>query len=235
MNCSRTKNLFYVLALALSGCQSGSNNTPAGAAPNGERTSSQNWTSCVDDAAKSIVEARAQKDGVSSLYGYHTAIDSEVSLACGKAVAALSNGDHTYIYGIVEKQVKAQIRGQIAKELEEQRKQTERDAPRLAAEKAEEDGAVHNYWECLVKHGRIMALNSSESAEIVARASFPSCAEARQAALDAYRGHTNKFSPEAMNATEGLFYNQLLLEIIKARAAPAAPQAPAPSKQITPL
>jgi hypothetical protein len=65
-----------------------------------------------------------------------------------------------------------------------------------------------------------MARNSNERAEVIAQAAFPSCSAERQAVFDVFKRHKRPFSLEAMNAAEGEFSKNLLLEVIKARAKP---------------
>ena len=97
------------------------------------------------------------------------------------------------------------------------------DAPRLKAEKDEEESALDAYYKCLVRHAKILALSSNEPAETIARTAFPSCFELRQTALEVYRRHKAYFSEEAMDVTDKGFEQGLLLEIIRARAQPSGP------------
>jgi hypothetical protein len=92
-----------------------------------------------------------------------------------------------------------------------------------------EDQARRAYFVYLDNHARALSLNSNEPAEVIAQATFASCASERQGVFDAYRGHTNSFYPETMIAMEQVFQRQLLLVVIEARASRDAQPAPAPT------
>lgn len=71
------------------------------------------------------------------------------------------------------------------KRLADQRKQAELDAPKL---KAESDAAYRRYWDCLSNHAKVIALNSTEVAEVVALAAFASCRDERKMIAEVHIG-----------------------------------------------
>lgn len=196
------------------------------------------FRTCVDREAKAAVQRELEKYGENALYGYHNNLKNEVSSICKqRADGSTSYDDLGYVSAAIETQVKKATDNKIKKELEEQRRKDALDAPRLKAEKAEENEAGRAYYVCLTRHVDILALVSNETAEVVAKAAFPSCSEERQTVFNVYRRHNNYFSQGTMEAMESVFLPKLLLEVIKARAqpqAPPAPQAPPPKKQ-TPI
>jgi hypothetical protein len=94
---------------------------------------------------------------------------------------------------------------------------------RLKAEKIAEDQASRAYWLCLEGSARGRSRNSNDPPEVIEQSSFKACAENRQIVIDAYRGHTNAFSPENMTAMEQDFQRKLPQIIIKTRELRAAP------------
>jgi hypothetical protein len=114
--------------------------------------------------------------------------------------------------------------------MEKRRKQAELDAPKLVAE---DKAAFRRYGECVFASARLIALNSSEPAEVVAKAAFASCREDREAIFSVHRRYHDSFSEEAMERVEHEITGNLLLEIIKARV-PRSPAKP-PAKPDTPI
>jgi hypothetical protein len=160
---------------------------------------------------------------------------NEVLTRCSKQSAGdalTQNGGRAYVERAVSAQILNWKRGEEQRNAENRRKHTEIDAPRL---KAESDIAFDRYRVCLINHAKVMSLSSNEPAEVIAKATFPSCSGERQAVFDTYQRHNEYFSIGAMGAAEEKFYQQLLLEIIKARAPyPASPEPP-PIKRDTPI
>ncbi len=85
--------------------------------------------------------------------------------------------DPSYVSVTVDAQAKAAAVEKMRKEYEEERRQDALNAPRLKAEKAEEDDVGSTYYVCLDRHARLLSVNSNEPAEVIAQASFASCAE----------------------------------------------------------
>jgi hypothetical protein len=106
------------------------------------------------------------------------------------------------------------------------RKQTELDAPKL---KAESEAASRHYGDCLFGNARILALNSTESAEVVAQAAFASCRDERSLIADVHRRYRDSwFSDEVLDVADKKILGSLILEIIKVRATPPPKSPPSP-------
>jgi hypothetical protein len=101
-------------------------------------------------------------------------------------------------------------------------------AKRAKAEKAEEDQAGANYYLCLKRHAAALALNSAETAEVVARASLSACPTERSAVFNIYQRFHDDFSEGVMQKMEGIFLEHLLLEIVEQRAERGGAPTPAP-------
>ena len=76
-----------------------------------------------------------------------------------------------YVNSSVEAQMEAARNEKSDREAKERH---DKDELRLRSEKVEEDQAMKIYYQCLVRHARILSLNSREPAEIIAKAAFPS-------------------------------------------------------------
>ncbi len=229
-SCGPAKVLL-ILPVFLTACQQVAPSKPVAADPAIDYPS---FKACVAREVKGVVERRYE-----SQWGYPTAIENDIISICNPQLRKETINDSIYTtdqyFSYVNSSVEAELtryrHAKVDQEIGEQRRRDELNAPRLRAEKAEEDGAFSHYVRCLIDHAKILALNSSESAEVVARASFPSCLREREAAFDAYRRHGHDFSPEAMEVAERKFYENLLLEIIKVRApASPSPTPPPPAK-----
>src|SRR5277367_4106187 len=90
---------------------------------------------------------------------------------------------YKYVNGVVDALVKSAQEDRVGADIEADRKRAEMDAPRLRAEKDEEESALDTYYKCLIRHAKVLAVNSNEPAEIIARATFPSCISERQETL----------------------------------------------------
>jgi hypothetical protein len=188
------------------------------------------FQSCVDREAKAAFQRYHTEVG--AIYGYATDVENEVIAICDPHLmpetvlnsAYSSNPKYKYLNSAVEALAQSARNDKADAEVAAERKKAELDAPRLKAEKDEEEAALDAYYKCLVRHAKILALNSNEPAETIARASLPSCFEGRQTALEVYRRHKAYFS-----ADKG-FEQGLLLEIIRARAQPSG----APSSSVSP-
>jgi hypothetical protein len=105
------------------------------------------------------------------------------------------------------------------------------DARKLTAESNE---ALQRYGQCLHSHVDTLAVNSTEPAEVIARAAFASCQDERRSILEIHRQyHDTLFDDELLEAIDKRVADSLLLEVIKARASrqPAQPNA-GPDKAI---
>jgi len=225
-----------VLSIGLAACQQTPPPEPIATTPISDNTS---FHSCVDREAKAALERAITRDGDNVLYGYTVGINNDIISVCkGKpSNESLYSRDVDYLYvdGVVEPLQTAALHAKADKEVGEERKKEELDAPRIKAEKAEEDEAGTTYAACLLRHAKILSLNSNEPAEVIVQASFPSCSAERQAVFDVYQRHNSYFSQGVMNAMEGVFRQNLLLEVIKGRAQRVAPPESQPTKPETPI
>jgi len=103
---------------------------------------------------------------------------------------------------------------------------------------------VQQYANCLVQHARVLALNSTEAAEVIVRAAFASCQRERQAIRDkAHEYLEDPLGLATVKAVDETYPDRLVLEIIAARASPppsqpvpsAPPPAPPPARPGTPI
>jgi hypothetical protein len=197
---------------------------------------------CVDRNVESTFNDSIKKGGELELYKYHTAAANNIIRICDPKLAPESMQDsiytnnnwYEYVNNAVEAQAKIAMRNKAREEAQKERRRAELDAPRLKAAKAAENEASTTYFRCLVSHAQFLALNSNEPADIIAKASFPSCLQERERVFTTFRQHRDIFEPEAMEATEKQFERALLLEIIKARAVrPSATPSPTKSDEPT--
>jgi hypothetical protein len=197
------------------------------------------FESCVDREANTAFRRWLDTNPDLTLYGYPINVENDIISACNPQLRPegindniyTTNPDYLYINAAVEAQQKTAMKEKVNADVEAQRRKVELDAPRLKAVKEQEATAVRTYYLCLVHHAQILALASNESAEVIAQASFPSCSPERQAVLDVYRRNNDILDSEAMDMVDGKFQQSLLLEVIKARAQPAAPSETAPPKR----
>jgi hypothetical protein len=202
----------------------------------------QSFRRCVDQNVKSVFRNSLKTGGELALYGYHTDAANELISICDPTLspetvqdgAYTTNVEYKYINNALEVQADAAIRDKVQTDLKKQRRQAELDAPRIKAAKDAESDAGSAYYRCLVNHAKILALNSNEPAETIAKASFPSCSVEREAIFNAYHQHGDMFAPEAMDVAEKRLEQGLLLEIIKARAVRPTPT-PSPTKSDSPI
>ena len=203
-----------------------------------------NFRICVDHEAKGAV-ARAVEKNPNAIYGYPIAIENEVIATCNPQLKRetvqdnlfTTDANYLYLNSAIEAHQKAARDAHADKESEERRKKEALDAPRLKAEKAEQDKVLQDYAACLIRNAKILSLNSNEPAEVIVKASLPSCSKERQVVVDVRRRHNNDFSEEFMAGVEETFKKHLLLEVIETRALPAAPPPPPPAstKHETPI
>ena len=106
--------------------------------------------------------------------------------------------------------------------------QIEKLAPKAKAEKADEDQVGANYFLCLERHAKVLALASGEAADIVAQASLSACPAERAAVFEGHRRYDDIFDEGAMKAMESLLVQRLLLEIVATRAQRNVTPLPAP-------
>jgi hypothetical protein len=96
--------------------------------------------------------------------------------------------------------------------------QVEKLAPRARAEKADEDQVTANYFSCLERRAKVLALATDEPADIVAQASLSACPAERADVFEVHRRYGDGWEEGTMKAMESALVQQLLLEIVKARA-----------------
>jgi hypothetical protein len=102
-------------------------------------------------------------------------------------------------------------------------------ALRAKAEKADEDQAGANYFLCLERHAKVLALASDfEAADIIAQASLSACPVERAAVFEIHRRHDGIFDEATMKATDSVLVQRLLLEIVEIRAQRNLTPVPAP-------
>lgn len=132
---------------------------------------------------------------------------------------------------------RAQMDAWMARAATEVEAQVRKDAPRIKAEKADEDRVGADYYLCLQRSAKLLAENSDESADLIAQAAFPVCAAQRNAVFEVYRRYNDSFEPGAMRAMEAEFSKRLLVEILIARAPRQSPIPPtsSPKPQKTPI
>lgn len=195
------------------------------------------FQSCVDREAKTAFQRHQAEN-----YGYPVSIENDVISICNPRLMLetvndnvwTSNPMYKYVNGVVDALVKSAQEDRVRADIEADRKRAELDAPRLKAEKAEEESELDEYYKCLIRHARVLAVNSNEPAAIIAKATFPSCINERQEALEVYRRHKNNLAD--MDLMDKLFEQPLLLEIIKARAQPSeVPSSSAKTKPEAPI
>jgi hypothetical protein len=109
------------------------------------------------------------------------------------------------------------LRAEADRQYEAQRKQAELDAPRL---KAKFDAAAQKYRTCLFEYVRVLALASTEPAEIVSQAAFAACREERKMVSE---------NDMVMEAADRILTGNLLLKVLKVRATPRSPSKSAPT------
>ena len=73
---------------------------------------------------------------------------------------------YKYVNGVVDALVKSAQEDRVRTDIEAVRKRAELDAPRLKAEKDEEESALDTYYKCLIRHARVLAVISNEPAEV---------------------------------------------------------------------
>ncbi len=188
---------------------------------------------CVKKEAKLAFARTIAKQGEAlSLYGYHTEIVNQVLATCGAGRRQSASADDVRLVGRIVEQIAADKRTEhAAKEDSARRRQAELDAPRIAAEKEREHSAGISYATCLRGHAQMLALASTESANVVVDAVFASCLEDRGRLEDAEKQLTHYSDvTEFMNAFDGAVRWNVILEIIGARArAGSVPQKQSPA------
>ncbi|MGJ5179393.1 hypothetical protein ACQR16_15935 [Bradyrhizobium oligotrophicum] len=199
------------------------------------------FRACVVREAKAALNRAFTKFGEVAFFGYHNDENAQVFATCKLRPfnGAISSDidDAKFVSETTDKIGRELALESMRKADEMQRQRDALDMPRLRAEKALEDQAAQNYLLCLDSSTRVLSVSSSEPAEVIAQAAFASCVRPRQRVFDAYRGHTNSFSLETMEAMEQVFRRQLLLVVVEARASrdvqPPAPAGPAPTRHET--
>ena len=221
------EKVLLILPVCLTACQQVAPSQPVAAVA---AVDYESFKACVDREAKGVAD-RHPND-----WGYPINVENDILSICNPQSRKETINDNiytadryfSYVNTAAEAEMKRRTLAKIEQESRERRRKEELDAPRLKAEKAEEDGAWSNYSKCLIDHAKVLALNSAEAAQVVARAAFPSCSQEQQTVFNVHRRHGHDFSLEAMEAFEQKFVELLLLEIIKVRAAASPSPTPPP-------
>ena len=108
----------------------------------------------------------------------------------------------------------------------------EKTAPRAKAERADEDQAGADYFVCLERHAKILALGSDGTADIVAQASLSACPAERRAIFEVRRRYNDDWNEGKMKAMENMLVQRLLLEIVEIRAQRNVTPVPAPEPKL---
>jgi len=198
----RAKATITAFSVGLPACNHQISPTEVAAAPSIDLPTFQ---SCVDREAKAAFQRH--HTNVGAIYGYATDVENEVIVICDPHLmpetvldsAYTSNQKYKHLNSAVEALAQSARNDKADAEVAAERKKAELDAPRLKAQRDEEEAALDAYYKCLVRHAKILAHSSNEPAETIARASLPSCFEGRQTALEVYRRHKAYFSEEAMD------------------------------------
>jgi hypothetical protein len=132
---------------------------------------------------------------------------------------------------------RAQMHAWMARAAAEVEAEIKKDAKRIKAEVDDEIRAGADYYLCLQRSAKMLALNSDESADTIAQAAFPACTAERNGVFNTYRRYNDLFEPSAMQAMEGVFSKRLLLDVLVTRAQRRAPAPPTsqPAPQKTPI
>ena len=236
-----------IFLLGLTACQIVS---PPATAIEATRWGYKEFHDCMDRESKRVVALAAmgaEADDYKILYIKSTQLADEISGSCSTPITneALSQiyseltsagflGNHekihdsrAYAQNLVLNQIKEISLSHFA---ENQRKQAQMDAPKLQASRAlkvASDETWSRYTSCLFNHAKIIALNSAEAAEVVAKAAIASCHLERQAIIDVHRKYNDDSSyGNVMDIADQRISGSLVLEVIKSRAQPP----PTPSK-----
>jgi hypothetical protein len=131
----------------------------------------------------------------------------------------------------------AWIDAKMAQDRREVSALVEKLAPRAKAERAIEDQAGANYFLCLVQHATVLALATDEAADIVTQASLSSCPAERNAVVETHRRYGDDLSEGAMTVMDRTLAQNVMLEVVKARAQRNLTPVPAPKPkpQQTPI
>jgi hypothetical protein len=98
------------------------------------------------------------------------------------------------------------------------------DAPRIKAEDEQDHETVAAYYACLVSSVKTLSQESNELAQVIVQAAYPSCLAERNAAFTIMKTHHPYLDSDVMVAIDNDLEPFLLLDVIKDRAPPTAPQ-----------
>jgi glycerol-3-phosphate dehydrogenase len=193
------------------------------------------FPACVDDESLAMME-RQLKAGA-KLYAIDTdAIAKKVYELCrARHLQGMKDPpflwDLRYAQTVAKEKHNGLMRADIARQQRErserEAKEREENAPKL---KAEGEAANARYRECLYSHARLLALNSTEPAEIVTRATFASCRSERAAIAAVHARYKDPwFDEETLVMADKLLSDKVLLEVIKQRALPRSAPAKPPA------
>jgi len=113
--------------------------------------------------------------------------------------------------------------------------QVEKLAPAAKAERADEDQVGANYFLCLERHAKMLALATDEAADIVAQASISACPAERAAVVEVHRRYDDIVDEGAMKVMDSGLVQKLLLEIVEIRAKRNITPSPGPRPRKTPI
>jgi hypothetical protein len=193
------------IAAMLFGLVASSVSSLSAAGPSAARSDEAGWRSCINKSVREVVIAALNENNEAALYRGDKQIVDRAMWGCLPPTSMLL-GDaraQSDAWTRAAAGVKAQIRN---------------DAPRVKAEKADEDRASAVYVLCLRNSAKLLALGSDESADLIVRAAFPACSVERNAVFDTYRRYEDIFEPSAMQVMEKVYFDRLLLEVIATRA-----------------
>ena len=111
-------------------------------------------------------------------------------------------------------------------------KLAEKLAPRARVEKVEEDRTAANYYSCLSRHAKLLALATNEAADLVAQASLSACPAERAAVFDIRKRYGDDWTEGTMKAMESVLVQRLLLEIVAVRAQRSLTPVPPPTPSV---
>jgi hypothetical protein len=166
------------------------------------------YESCLDAEA----EAKIKDNGLKPISKQEfTQEAGRVAATCTARLGWAPHGDSRDVVAASDAMLRA---GKAERrQTEMRRKQAELDAPRMEA-------ASRKYGACLFGNVRVLALAAAEPAEVVTQAAFAACREERKMVSE---------NDMMMEAADQKLTGNLLLEVMKMRAAPRSPSKSAPT------
>lgn len=194
--------------------------------------SDPNWRAfevCVAGEVKKLTDADLSMDGDIVERGLN--VRKQVLSRCQAPEGMAGYRYEAYANAAVERREEAYARKEGEKQALEAKRQEELDAPIRAAKDEEERACLHAYFMCLSRHATVVANYSSEPADTVARAVFPSCLDERSTIADIYRRNGLALTDDSLEQIDKQFRDALLLIIIKARVQTAPSNNAPPRKE----